>query len=220
MTVTPSRNERLALLVHEVRSPVAALAAIADAARDEVDEGSLRELARLAVGAVRSIERIVVDAALGSVRVERVDLGLFLQDVVAAAALRGGEVRLVVDEDIELDADPVRLRQAVDNLIRNAIVHSGSLAGVVVRAAREERSVLIDVTDYGRGIARADQQRIFERGTTLDGASAGTGLGLDLVREIAGAHGGTVTVDSEPGSGATFTIAIPMRGVSSPTGGQ
>jgi two-component system sensor histidine kinase BaeS len=207
-----SEAERLALLVHEVRSPVAALAAIAEAVQEDgVDRESLRELAGLAVRAVRGIERIVGDAAHGSLRLERVDLGRLLQDAVTAAALAGGRVRLNVGSHIELDSDPVRLRQAVDNLIRNAVLHSGSPAEVEVRAERDGACVLITVSDSGRGIAPEDHARIFERGTRLDGMSAGSGLGLGLVREIVAAHGGTIAVESDLDRGATFTIALPIR---------
>jgi two-component system, OmpR family, sensor histidine kinase BaeS len=199
------------LLVHEVRSPVAALVAIAEALReDDVDPGSLRELSGLAVRACRSVERIVGDAALGSIRLERVDIRELLEDAVTAAALEGGRVRLSAAPEVELDADPVRLRQAVDNLIRNALVHSGAGSDVVVGAERGRGSILVSVSDAGRGIAADDQARIFERGARLD-AREGSGLGLDVVRHIVEAHRGTVTVASELGRGATFTIVLPVE---------
>ena len=214
MTSAGSQSERLALLVHEVRSPVAALAAIAEAVCEDSGEPvALRELAGLAVRASRSIDRIVGDASLGSLRIERVDLRRLLQDLVTAAVLEGCHVRLSGGRNVELDADPVRLRQAVDNLIRNAVVHSGSSTDVVVRTDRDERSgsVLIVVSDSGRGIDPRDHERIFERGARLDGGTRGSGLGLDVVREVVAAHGGMVTVDSELGRGATFTITLPER---------
>jgi two-component system sensor histidine kinase BaeS len=211
VTSPGSRSERLALLVHEVRSPVAALAAIAEAAREDgVDDGSLRELVGLALGATRSVGRIVGDAALGPIRVERVDLERLLHDAVTAAVLAGGRARLSAAHELQIDADPIRLRQAIDNLLRNAFVHSGSREDVVVSAERRDRSVLISVSDSGRGIAPEDHERIFERGERLVGAVHGSGLGLDVVREIVTAHGGTVTVDSKLGRGATFTIVLPL----------
>jgi two-component system sensor histidine kinase BaeS len=212
VTSVGSRSERLALLVHEVRSPAAALAAIAQAVRGEgLDPVSVRELAGLAVRAARSVERIVGDAALGSLRVEGVDLDRLLKDVVTAAALEGGPVRLSAAPDLEIDADPIRLRQAIDNLVSNALVHSGSREVIVVRAERGDGTILISVSDSGRGIAPENHERIFERGERLDGPVAGSGLGLDVVREIVAAHGGSVTIDSEVGQGATFTVTLPLR---------
>jgi two-component system, OmpR family, sensor histidine kinase BaeS len=218
LTSADDQPERLALLVHEVRSPVAALVAIAEAVRDGAEPAVLRELAGLAVRSSRSIERILDEAAPASLRIERVDLVELVRDAVTASVLAGGLVRLSVDRSrIELDADPIRLRQAVDNLIRNALDHSGSSDEVVVRAEHDADSVLVSVSDTGRGIAPRDHARIFERGLRLDSAAPGSGLGLDVVREIVGAHGGTVTIASELGRGATFTIALPGRSGASQT---
>jgi signal transduction histidine kinase len=210
VTSERDRGERMTLLVHELRSPVAALAAIAEALQDgEIDDELVRDLAGLALRACRSIERIVGDAAVGSLETEPIQLVRLLEDAVAAAALAGGDVRFQGAPDVELDADPVRLRQALDNLIRNALLHSGSDAPVVVSAELAERRLRISVSDAGRGIERADHARIFERGVRLD-AGEGSGLGLDVVREIVVAHGGTVGVESELGMGATFTVELPL----------
>jgi signal transduction histidine kinase len=141
-------NERIALLVHELRSPVAALAAIAEAAReDDTDSDSLRQLAGLAVRSCRSIARIVDDVALGALELERIDLARLLDDAVTAATLEGASVRLTNTGSLDMDADAVRLRQAVDNLIRNALEHSGSSAAVRVHGERDRYVVVDTVTD-------------------------------------------------------------------------
>jgi signal transduction histidine kinase len=205
-------RDRLTLLVHEVRSLVAAIAAIAEAAsQDRLDEGSVRELLRLVVAACRGIERVVGEAALGSVRLEDVDVGQLVADAVASAALGGTRIRAVIAPDLgRIGADPIRLRQALDNLIVNAATHAGSDAEVVVHAGAEHDSVRLSVSDRGRGIALEDQSRIFEFGVRLDTGRPGSGLGLSVVRAIAEAHGGTLSVESTPGRGATFTIALPV----------
>ncbi len=212
MTGDPTRD-RLALLAHEVRSPVAALAAISElAGQDRLDERSMRELLRLVVAACLGIERVVGDAALGSVRLEEVDVGQLVADAVASAALGGARIRAVIASDLgRIEVDPIRLRQALDNLIVNASTHAGSNAEVVVHAAAEQDSVRLSVSDRGRGIALEDQSRILEPGVRLDTRGPGAGLGLSIVRTIAEAHNGTLSVESTPGQGATFTIALPVR---------
>jgi signal transduction histidine kinase len=205
-------SERLGVLVHEVRSPVAALAAIADTARDSAAGDSTgADLARLAVAACRAIERVVMDAAFASVRLEPMDLGALVDDAAASHALRGSHVTVERDEDgLEVDGDPIRLRQALDNLIANAVSHGGG-ENVTVRATRSADVVRLAVSDAGPGIPPGEGARIFEPGVRLARETAGAGIGLALTRAIVEAHGGTIGVDSLPGSGATFTIALPRR---------
>jgi len=202
--------DRLAVLVHEVRSPVAALSTIAGAARAEDQE--LPRLMELATAACRSIARLLHDAAAASVELEDVDAGALVREIVATAELRGARVRAAVQAGLpRLHADPLRLRQALDNLVANALVHAPAGDEVVVGAALEGGRVLLSVSDRGDGIPSAEQARIFERGVRLDATRPGSGLGLAITKAIAEAHGGTLTVQSEPGRGSTFTIALPVR---------
>ena len=205
--------DRLVILVHEVRSPVAALSAIAETLRDEsVDSSARRELADLVLSACRGIQRVVTDAAVASVRLEEVDPGRLVRETAAAAALGGALVRAQAEPDLPLlEADPLRLRQALDNLVSNALTHSGSDGEVVVRAAADGDRVLLSVSDSGNGIPSDEQDRIFDPGVRLDTGRPGSGLGLAVARAIAEAHGGTLTVESAPDEGAAFTIAIPIR---------
>jgi len=201
-------NDRLAVLVHEVRSPVAALAAVAETAADSGGESDeIPTLVRLALAASRAIERIVLDVAVASVRLEPVDLGALVRDAVAAHRVRGAEVAVVVDDGLIVDGDPVRLRQVIDNLIANALVHGGS--EVTVRAARREGAVHIVVSDTGPGIAPDQLDSIFDAGVRLDADTSGSGLGLALARAIAQAHGGSLVAQSAAGQGAAFTLALP-----------
>ena len=201
--------DRLAVLVHEVRSPVAALAAIAAVFGDvSVDGAERRELVGLALGACRGIERIVADAAVSSIRLAPVDLGRLVREAAAAGGLLGSAVRVVVPGDATIvRADAVRLRQGLDNLVANAARHAPG-EEVVITLEDTRDGVLISVSDRGPGVAAADRERIFQPGVAL-GERAGTGLGLAVTRAIAVAHGGLLTVDSTPGKGSTFTLALP-----------
>jgi signal transduction histidine kinase len=208
--MTDADRDRLAILVHEVRSSVAALSAIAETypqVRD--DQAASRPLVELTLAASRSIERLVRDAAVASVQLEEVDVGRLAEDAVAAAVVAGGNVRAEIAIGLPLiEADPLRLRQALDNLVANALLHSGSTDEVVVRARHVDGSVLISVVDTGVGVPPAEQERIFEKGVRLDDARPGSGIGLALARAIAEAHGGTLSVDSVPGQGATFNLSV------------
>lgn len=203
--------EVLTVLVHEVRSPVAALSAIEEAfAEARFDDDARHELERLAVAACRGIERIVLDASVASLRLERIEVDDLVRQAATAAALEGARVESRIADDLpSIEGDPQRLRQALDNLVSNAVTHAGADRAVIVRADSSETAVLLSVADSGAGIPLAEQARIFEKGVRLNEAAAGSGLGLAIARAIVEAHRGTLTVRSTPGRGSTFTIAIP-----------
>jgi len=198
----------LEVLAHEVRSPVAALAAIA-AAYPAADGARRRRLLELARAAVTAIERLLVDAAPGSLQRERVDVGRIVHVAAETAGLAGARVVSDAGEGLVVDGDPWRLRQALDNLIGNALGHSPAGAPVTVTGRRDGACVVISVTDEGDGLAAADLARVFEPGLRLTAARPGQGLGLAVVRTIARAHGGEVEVESAPGQGATFRLVLP-----------
>jgi two-component system sensor histidine kinase BaeS len=207
---TRADRQRLALLVHEVRSSVAALAALAGAWRDErVDRDGRRSLARLAIAACRGIERVVADAAVASVRLEDVDPGVLVAETAEAARLHGALVEATAEPGLPaIQADPVRIRQALDNLVANALTHASSAEPVLVSAHVERGELLLSVTDAGAGIPLDDQSRIFEPGARLDVSRPGSGLGLAVVRAIADAHGADLRLASAPGRGSTFILAF------------
>jgi signal transduction histidine kinase len=200
--------ERLAVLVHEVRSPVAALGAIAEASRGASRDGDRGTLVELALAACRAIERVVTDAAVASVRLEPTDVAQVVAESVHAAALTGANVRAVVEPGLPpIAADRLRLRQALDNLISNAATHAGG--EIVVRAVESDGVVVLSVSDSGPGIPPDEHDHVFEAGVRLDPTRPGSGLGLTVVRAIAEAHGGSVSLESGPGRGATFALVLP-----------
>jgi len=199
----------LAVLAHEIRSPVAALVAIADAypGADGTRQARLLELAEAALA---SIERLLVEAPAASLRVERLDPGRLARDAAETAALTSAcSVVARTETGLVVDGDPERLRQALANLIGNAIGHSPAGGEVTVTADRRGDSIAIEVADEGDGIPAADLERMFEPGVRLKTDRPGSGLGLAIVRAIARAHGGEVEVESTPGQGATFRLVLP-----------
>ncbi len=110
------------------------------------------------------------------------------------------------------ECNPRLIEEAITNLINNALRYSGSSTVQVTLASREDGKLLIRVIDHGIGIPKAAQPRVFERFYRVDKGRSrelgGTGLGLAIVKHIALLHGGDVALESEPGSGCTFTITI------------
>jgi two-component system sensor histidine kinase SenX3 len=102
---------------------------------------------------------------------------------------------------------------AVANLISNAIAYSPHGSTVSISRRRRGDRIEISVTDRGIGIARADQERVFERFFRVDKArsraTGGTGLGLAIVKHVAANHNGSIRLWSQPGTGSTFTLSIP-----------
>jgi signal transduction histidine kinase len=205
-------SEQLAIAVHELRSPVAALAAISEAlSRSTTVASSRGELARLALEACRGIERLVLDASITTIRPERLDAGTLVADAVATARLGGGAVRRWIEPGLPLiDADRTRLRQALDNLLENAIAHSPDDVEVFVEVRRSGDAVTISVADSGSGLPLEERERIFELGVRLDDSRPGSGIGLAISRAVAEAHGGSLVVESSPGAGARFVLALPV----------
>lgn len=188
-------ESRLALLAHELRSPVAALVALSEASRATADVGRTRQMIELAIAAGRDIDRLLSDHDALSLRVERVDVGWLLDSLVAP------RVAVSAPRGLEVDGDPVRLRQVLANLVANALRHA---TAVTIEARRHGDHVVIDVTDDGPGVAPGLD--VFARGASGAGSS---GYGLWLARSIAELHAGTLElVDREP-PGACFRLVLP-----------
>lgn len=131
-------------------------------------------------------------------------------------AQQGFELRLDVEDNLPVvNADGDALQQAILNLLTNAIKYSGASREIDLRLKRQNGQAVIQVTDYGVGIAREEQAPIFENFyrvlTPESKLIPGTGLGLTLVAHVAKAHGGSVEVQSAPGEGSTFSIHLALE---------
>ena len=131
-------------------------------------------------------------------------------------AQQGFELRLDVEESLPVvNADGDALQQAILNLLTNAMKYSGASREIDLRLHRQNGQAVIQVTDYGVGIAREEHAPIFENFyrvlTPESKLIPGAGLGLTLVAHVAMAHGGSVEVQSAPGEGSTFSICLPLE---------
>ena len=219
------RADFVSLVSHELRSPMAAVIGSARTLQQRWRE--LRPDQREAFLAVIGDETTRLSALVGDVldtsRIESgtfgytfsdVDLAEIVRDSAAAAEIGQDEVRLAQELPTALPhvrGDAERLRQLMDNLISNAVKYSESGGEVNVHAQVDDGHVVVRVRDTGPGIAPEHQTQIFEKfGRASGSAKPGTGLGLFLARSFAEAHGGSLTVDSQPGEGATFTLRLPV----------
>lgn len=187
--------ERLAVVVHELRSPVAALAALVEAEPAIRDEAGRRRLLQLAVAAGRDVERILADPELVSLRLEPVDVGTL------AAGFAADNVAVHVHGRPTTIADRTRLRQVIANLVANGLRHGEHVEIDVTD--RDGDGVTVDVADDGPGIAPGIDA--FARGTSTVGS---TGIGLWLARAIAEAHGGSLELVPAAGRGTRFRLAL------------
>ena len=125
------------------------------------------------------------------------------------------DIRLSCEDGLTSPMDITLLEQAVVNLLDNALKYSDPGSTVTVEAYQKDSEILLSVRDRGIGIARKHHPRLFERFYRVDKARSrklgGTGLGLAIVKHIAQAHGGSITAESTPGKGSTFTIHLPRQ---------
>ncbi|MGW4486546.1 sensor histidine kinase [Amycolatopsis sp. NPDC004368] len=227
-----ARKAMVSDVAHELRTPLANIRGWLEATQDGVSRLDDELVASLLEEALH-LQHIVDDlqdlalADAGALRVhpEPIDANSLLGQLAAAHAARADTagVTLTVQTmpDPAVTADPVRLRQALDNLVSNAVRHTPRGGSVTVSALRSGPDVVFSVTDTGIGIAAADLPHLFDRFWRADkartrGASGGSGLGLAIVRNLAQAHGGEVTVRSTVGAGSTFTLRLPASGPSGP----
>ena len=145
-----------------------------------------------------------------------VDLASITAQAVQAARIvnPGRPVTLLAGDPVIVYADEERLRQIIDNLIGNAMQHTPPRSPVTVSVTSTTRLGEMIVADNGPGMTAEQAARVFERFYRTDDARTrargGTGLGLSIAASLAAAHGGDITVDTQPGKGAAFHVHLPL----------
>ena len=211
---------------HELRTPLTAIRGHVSALRDGViedEESRRRSLEVVAEEGIR-LERLVgdvldlakLDARRFALLREEVDMRVLCERAHAAFATeadaRGIGLGLSVDDGAVLVTDGDRVLQIVSNLLANAIQWTPSGGTVELTLATSQTAVVVTVSDTGPGIAPAEQERIFRAFWSGHGGHAGgTGLGLTIASELATALGGSLRVESEPGHGSRFVLALPRK---------
>ena len=220
------RTDFVANISHELKTPVGALAVLAETLADEDEPDVIRRIAgRIVVEAHRAGQTI--DDLL---ELSRIELGeepvrdlVDLVDVVhdgVARAHQLAELKSIVIESFDIPdgarvtGDRRQLVSALGNLVENAVKYSEPGSSVQVRVRVQPPWVELMVADHGVGIPAADHTRIFERFYRVDKGrgreTGGTGLGLSIVRHVATNHRGDVQVSSAEGEGSTFVLRLPL----------
>ena len=223
------RREFVANVSHEIKTPITAIKGFGEtlrhgAIKNPEDAGRFLEIIEKHVDRLDAIIEDLLSLSRIEDDVEREEIVLAdnrLKDVLQASIkvceVRAASKRIGLDlscvEEIVARIDPPLLEQAVVNLVDNAIKYSESESVIKVDATRTDTEIIISVHDQGCGIEKGHLPRLFERFYRVDRARSrklgGTGLGLAIVKHIVQAHGGSVTVESAPEKGSTFTIHLP-----------
>jgi len=227
-----TKDEFLTMVTHELRNPLSVITSTAALFDDELDEltgeqqrGYLRIIARNAQRLAVMADDLLDLARLESGHLAMDPTATDLCDVIAqavqahAAPAAGKRLAIVLNlpEQLDLHADPQRLRQVADNLLSNAIKYTPAGGTITITAGLDGtgQTITWTIADTGIGIPQAEQSRLFRRfyraSTAVAKRIPGTGLGLVITRTIIECHHGTITLAQHSGPGTTFTIELPTK---------
>ncbi len=226
--------ELLGIAAHDLRSPLTVISGYTElllndglttAMRPEERRQTLRTIHQVSEFMLRLLDDMLDLAVIESGRIllhpAPVEIAALLGEALAlhATAAANKSIILLLGPDsapVTVIADPLKLRQAVDNLIGNAIKYAPAHTAISVGTVVQHPVVRIVVRDQGPGITPAELERIFQPfvpgASRPTGGEKCTGLGLAIARKMVAAHGGRVWAESAPGKGSTFTIELPTGG--------
>ena len=217
---TDKRRRFLADVSHELRTPLTIIQGSVEGMLDGLYPADRPQLERL-LAETHQLERLIddlrtlslTDAGALELHREAVDLGALATDVVAGfdpqATAEGVTLTVEVEEAPNLSLDARRVRQVIGNLLSNALRHTESGGRITVRVRPVDDAVELEVADTGAGMDAESAEHAFDR-FWRSGDTAGAGLGLAIVRDLVGAHGGEASLESERGTGTIVRCRFPV----------
>jgi len=213
------QREFVADASHELRTPLTSILANLELLEADL-QGEDREIAASALRSSRRMRRLVADLLLlaradagREARRDSIDFADSVREAVAEAMSISADhhisVHIPEEASFVLDGAADDLHRLALNLVENALAHTPPGTLIDVSLAREGGEVVLEVADSGPGIPEEIRERIFDRFVRAERTGGGSGLGLSIVRAVAEAHGGSVSVDESPNGGARFVVRLP-----------
>jgi PAS domain S-box-containing protein len=209
-------GEVAAKVAHEIRNPLVSLGGFAKRLEKKLD-GNLKEYADIIAKEVERLEGIL-NEILSFVKETRVikeitDSARIIEEVISLAKSDLEDRNIVfvreIDERIEMYIDPNRMKEALLNILKNAVQAVGSNGTIFIKTYIKDNTAVVEIKDTGAGIAEEDLPFIFDPFFTTK--KTGTGLGLAITHRIVEEHTGSIEVESKPGAGSTFRVFIPLK---------
>ncbi len=221
------RQELVANVSHDLRTPLTLISSYSEAMRDLPGENTPENL-QIIIDETHRLSELVSDlldlskmeAGMDQLKSEPIDMVSFVRDICnryeKMTGFKGYNLHLSCSlKTAPVLADPVKMKQVVYNLINNAIHYCGTDRFIGVRVSQLEKNVLLEVIDHGQGIEEEKLNEIWDRYYRVDqnhkSASVGTGLGLSIVKKILTLHGARFGVESKVGFGSRFWFTLPMQ---------
>jgi two-component system OmpR family sensor kinase len=226
--IDEQRSQFVSDASHELKTPLASMKILVESLlyQDEVKPEVYKEFLADINGEIDRMNGLVTDLLLLSkmdndmqgINIEKLNLSALVKKCKEAllpiAEKRNISIKLTVPDEAQLEGDALKLRQAIDNLMENAVKYTPDGGHVEVTVRKQGTEVFVIIKDNGIGMSKEHLSHIFERFYRVDKARArdtgGTGLGLHIVRRVALMHGGRVEVMSEEGKGSVFTLVLPV----------
>lgn len=216
-----SANTIVDEIVRKIRNPLNALLLNIDNLEDEIAEVDIetsRERLRRMRNAIAELDSLLCEvlrlSELPKPRITVIDVNALVRDVETFAKPESSKKELIVRSNLQdnlprIQGDPIQIKQAILNILLNAIENSPSRRCITLATEARDRNVSIKVEDQGDGIQLAHRDRIFD--PFFSTKEGGIGLGLALASEIIRLHHGQISFTSEVGKGSSFIIALPFR---------